>query len=270
MKRTLIFSLLVAGLLFGPLTAMALSPKEIVLKSDKLEDGESSVSEMTMILIDKNKNQRIRKMKGYRKDYGADKKSINFFMSPNDVRNTAFMSYEYDDEAKEDDNWLYMPSLRSVKRIAGGNKKDNFMGTDFTYNDMNGLKVEEWSYSMVKESDMVDGQDCWVIGAVPREDIASRVIRDTGYVKRLVWIRKDNFMAAQGRVWLKKGGKLKVMKAEEIKQVQGIWTAGKLTMQTLSKSGHFEHATILVFDNMKYNIGVDDSFFTTQRMEKGL
>ena len=222
-----------------------------------------------MPLIDKKNQTRVRTIKSFRKDYGDDKKSISFFLSPADVKNTASMGFDYEDEAKEDDNWLYLPALRKVKRIASSNKKDSFMGTDFTYHDMNGLKVGEWEYQMVKDSDMIDGQDCWVIGSMPRKDIAEEVIKDTGYTKRLVWIRKDNFVVVQGKVWVKKGNKIKVLKASDIKQIQGIWTVGKLEMSTYA-GDQKEHSTVLSFDNTVYNQGVDDNTFTTSRMEKGL
>ena len=179
------------------------------------------------------------------------------------------MGFDYDDEAKEDDNWLYLPALRKVKRIASSNKKDSFMGTDFTYHDMNGLRVSDWSYQMVKESVTLDGQECWVIGSVPRKDIKAAVIKDTGYVKRLVWVRKDNFMVVQGKVWLKKSGKLKILKASDIKQVQGIWTVGKLEMSTYARKKR-AHSTVLLFENTVYNKGVDDQLFSTSTMEKGL
>jgi len=266
MKKLLISMMLTAVL---TLPAMALTPKEIVEKSDKVDDGETSISDTTMIMIDKRNKQRVRKIKGFRKDYGEDKKSISVFLSPAEVKNTTFMSFDWDDDNQEDDNWLYLPALRKVKRIASGNKKDSFMGTDFTYHDMNGLKVSEWEYRMIKDSVEVAGHETWLVGAVPRKDIAKAVIKDTGYTKRLLWIRKDNFLPVQGKVWLKRG-KYKVLKASEIKKIDGIWTTGKVEMSTFSKQKKRLHTTILLNDNVTYNKGVEDSLFTTTTMEKGL
>ena len=260
----------VALLLLWSLPLWALTPKEIVIKADQLDDGETSISELTMTLIDDKGQKRIRQMKGYRKDYPGETKSINFFMSPADVRNTALLSYDYDDDAKDDDNWLFLPALRKVKRIASGNKKDSFMGSDFSYHDMNGLKIEDWDYSMVKESEMVEGNDCWVIGSVPKKEVEKEVLRDTEYAKRLAWIRKDNYVVIRGKVWLTKGGRVKMLQARGVKQVQGIWTISELEMSTLDRQGAVEHSTILKFDNIKYNEGVENNLFTTQRMEQGL
>ncbi|MCP4753162.1 MAG: outer membrane lipoprotein-sorting protein [Proteobacteria bacterium] len=252
-----------------PVAAESLRPREIMQKVDDRDDGQTSSSEMTMVLIDRRGNKRVRQMKSFRKDFGKDTKSINFFLSPADVRNTTFLSYEWDDEDKEDDNWLYLPALRKVKRISSGNKKDSFMGSDFSYADMNGLELNEWDYTFKKENVKLDGHDCWVIEAVPKKEKRKKVINETGYLKSIVWVRKDIFMTVKSKSFVKKGKKIKYFTASEIEKVQGIWTAKKLTMIT-TKRKRKEHATVIVFNNMIYNKGVVDSMFTTQRMERGL
>ena len=260
-------------LIFGILPVLAysqsMSAYDVMKKVDKRDDGESSVSKMTMILIDRNGNQRVRQMEGYRKDYGEDTKTISFFLTPADVRNVAFLSYEWDDENKEDDNWLYLPAIGKPKRISSGNKKDSFMGSDFSYADMNGVELSEWDFKFLKESDMVDGRDCWVIEAVPKDAKMEKVVDETGYLKTISWVRKDNFMSVQGKMYVKKGKKIKFFTASDIEQIQGIWTAKKLTMVT-TKGNRKEHSTVLLFDDMVYNKGVEDNMFTVQRMERGL
>ncbi len=238
-------------------------------KSENVEDGETMISSMKMILIDRKKNQRVRVIKSFRKDYGEDKKSISFFLSPADVRNTASMAFDWDDPDKEDDNWLYLPALRKVKRIGAGNKKDSFMGSDFTYADMNRREISEYDYKILKKSVIVAGHDCWVIGSTAKKEFKSKTIKETGYLKSIGWIRKDNFMAVKTKIWVKKGKKIKYFKASDIVKVQGIWTAKKIEMKT-TKRKRLEHATVLLFDNIVYNKGVDDKMFTTQRMERGL
>lgn len=254
-----------------PLQSMAaeLTAAEVMDKVDNRDDGETSISEMTMVLIDKRKNKRIRKLKAFRKDYGKDVKSISFFLSPADVRNTSFLSYDWDDENKEDDNWLYLPALRKVKRISSGNKKDSFMGSDFSYADMNGMELSEWNYRFRKKSEMVNGVDCWVIEGVPKKEKRKKVITETGYLKTVAWVRKDIFLTVRSMLYVKKGKKIKYFIASDIKNIQGIWTVQKMTMKTTKKK-RTEHMTILMFDHMIYNKGVDDTLFSTQRMERGI
>ncbi len=250
-------------------SAATLSPKEIMQKVEDRDDGDTTINEMTMILIDRKGNQRVRQIKGFGKDYGKDSKSISFFLSPADVKNTAFLSYDWDDENKEDDNWLYLPALRKVKRISSGNKKDSFMGSDFSYADINGLEISEWDYEFLKESEKIDGIDCWVIQGVPVKSKRSKVIKETGYLKTVAWVRKDIFMSVKSKMYVKKGKKIKYYTATDIEKIQGIWTAKKLTMIT-TKQKRKEHSTVLIFKNIVYNKGVEDSLFTTQRMERGL
>jgi len=266
----LILGLLVA-LFFSPaaLTAAELTAREVIEKVDKRDDGDTRIADMTMILIDRKNNQRIRKIKSYSKDYGEDTKNISFFLTPADVRNTTFLSFDWDDPNKEDDNWLYLPALRKVKRISAGNKKDSFMGSDFSYADMNGMEIEEWNYKFLKKSVMIDGKDHWVIAGIPKKKFRKKVIKETGYLKSITWVRKDIFMSVKSKIWVKKGKKIKYFKALSLKKIQGIWTAEKVEMITTKRKKQ-EHATVLLLENTIYNKGVDDSFFTTQRMERGL
>lgn len=267
------FSLVIAFIISSMMPAVnhaaELTALEVMQKVDDRDDGETSTSEMTMILIDKRKNQRVRKLKAFRKDYGKDVKSISFFLSPADVRNTTFLSFDWDSEDKEDDNWLYLPELRKVKRISSGNKKDSFMGSDFSYADMNGMELSEWEYRFKKQSEMVDGFDCWVIEGVPKKEKRKKVISETGYLKTVSWVRKDSFLAVRSKLYVKKGKKIKYFIASKIEKIQGIWTVRKMTMKTTKKK-RMEHMTVLMFDNLVYNKGVDDSLFTTQRMERGI
>jgi len=270
-----VFLILLGALAIGmmlnnaPISAKELTAAEVMKKAEDRDDGDSSVSEMTMILIDRRGNQRVRKMKGYRKDYGKDSKSINFFLSPADIRNTAFLSYDWDDENKEDDNWLYLPALRKVKRISAGNKKDSFMGSDFSYADVNGLDTADWDFKFLKKSEDVGGHDCWVIEALPKKSKRKKVIDETGYLKSISWVRKDNYVTVKGKMYVKKGKKIKYFTAANIEKNQGIWTVKKLSMVT-TKGKRKEHATVIQFDNIVYNQGVGDDLFTTQRMERGL
>ncbi len=251
-------------------SSLALTAREIVQKADERYDGESAVSDTIMILIDAKGNQRVRNIKGFDKDYGKDKKSIIFFLSPADVRNTAFLSFDWDDQNKEDDSWLYLPALQKVKRIASGKKSGSFMGSDFTYSDMNGIEINDWKYKFGKnESEIIDGHDTWVVIGKPKKDRKQRVIKETGYIKSQVWIRKDIFMVVRGKFWVKKGKKVKYLTIKDISKVNDIWTAHEMIMKTTQK-GKTKHSSIIKLKNIEYNKGVDDSLFATQRMERGI
>ncbi len=179
------------------------------------------------------------------------------------------MSYDWNDTEKEDDSWLYLPALQKVKRIASSDQSGSFMGSDFTYSDINGMEIEDWQYSFVKENDNLNGVDTWVIQGLPKSGLKDKVINETGYLKSMMWIRKDNYMLIKGKYWVKEGKKIKYFKAADIKKVGDIWTAHELTMITTVK-GKVDHSSVLKFSNVVYNKTIDDSSFTTRRMERGL
>jgi len=246
-----------------------LTPDQVMEAVDNREDGNTLMSDTQMILIDKNKNKRIRSIKNIRKDFGPDTKGILFFLSPADVRNTAYMSFEWEAQGKEDDSWLYLPALGKVKRIAPGDKSSSFMGSDFSYSDINGMEIMDWAYAFAKESFDLNGVETWVVSGRPKPEVRDRVAKETGYSKVLIWIRKDNFLVAKAKYWVTKGKKIKYFKAENIRNIDGIWTPLKLTMVTTEK-GKTTHSTVLLISNVQYNTQVKDAYFTPRSMEQGL
>ena len=86
--------------------------RSIMEKVDARDDGDNQTSDMEMILIDKNDKQRARTIKTFGKDKGEDKLKLMFFLEPADVKDTAFLTYDYDDPEKDDDQWMYLPALR--------------------------------------------------------------------------------------------------------------------------------------------------------------
>ena len=116
--------------------AFSLTAFEIMSKVDARYTGESAVSTTRMILIDKKDRKRTREIEIFSKDYADVDKSISFFKSPGDVKGTAYMSFNWETPSKEDDSWLYLPALQKVNRIASSDRSGSFMGSDFTYTDI--------------------------------------------------------------------------------------------------------------------------------------
>ncbi|MBW2650208.1 MAG: outer membrane lipoprotein-sorting protein, partial [Deltaproteobacteria bacterium] len=174
-------------LLFATPCASADDPeaRAIMEKVDARDDGDNQISDMEMILIDKKGKERIRRIHTFSKDKGEDTLKLMFFQHPADVKDTAFLTYDYDDPDKDDDQWLYLPALRKTKRIASTDKSVSFMGSDFTYSDMTSRNLEDYDYSFYekgKEKE-VNGVKTWVIWSVPR---SKDVIEETGYEKSLL------------------------------------------------------------------------------------
>ena len=273
MKKTISLILIVffAVVLTGfPQTGTAqMTAVEVVEKMDNRDDGDTVNSDTLMVLLDKNNKKRIRTIKNIRKDYGKDSKGIIFFLSPADVRNTAYMSFDFDSIEKEDDTWLYLPALQKVKRIASSDKSGSFMGSDFSYSDINGIAIDDWDYTFARENSLSKGKDTWVVQGIPKPNTRERVLDETGYLKTMMWIKKDNFMLVKAKYWVQKGKKIKYFQASEIKKIDNIWTACEMTMITTSR-GKVEHTSLLKFSNIHYNTPIKDTYFTTRSMERGL
>lgn len=260
---------LAASLLVQPVQAAELTPLEIMQQVDERYDGDSAIADYTMVLIDRRERQRVRNLKIYSKDYGADIKTLSLFESPADIRGTAYLNFDWDDASRDDDSWLYLPALQRVKRIATSDTSDSFLGSDFTYADINGLELEWYDYRFVNESEMVDEFDCWVIEAVPKPEFRERAEEATGYSKLQSWIRKDNFVQLRGQVWELRGNRVKFFTASEIQLIDDIWTVGRLQAIT-TRNGQQEHASVLQINSIQYNVDVTDDLFTTESMERGL
>ena len=262
---SLIIMLLILGLMPCAGWAEDLKARQIMEKVDARDDGDNQVSDMEMILIDKNGKKRVRKIRAFSKDKGEDTRRLMFFIEPADVEDTAFLTYDFDQSDKDDDQWIYLPALNKTKRIATSDKSGSFMGSDFTYSDMTKRALDDYDYTLLKEVKVRDA-DTWLIQAVPR---TKEVIDRTGYTKSVFYVQKDNFMVIRGVHWVKKGKRLKYMDVKKLERIDGIWVATEMHMTT-RKGKTKLHKTIMTFENVRFNQGIKEDFFSIRRMEKGL
>ena len=261
-----VFSLLFTGAFVFPEKAHALSAREIMEKVNERDDGDRSISEMEMILIDKKGKKRIRKIKTYGREIGKDSQSLMFFLTPADVKNTGFLTFDYDESGKDDDQWLYLPALRKTKRIAAGDKSGSFMGSDLNYSDMSSPDLDLYDYTLMKETKVKD-EKVWQIKAVPKNDDEAD---KSGYSKSVIFILQDKFMMTRAVRWVYKKKRNKYFDARKIENIDGIWISTELHVTT--KSGKKTlHKTILNQKNIKFNQQeVNEDLFTIRRLEKGL
>jgi hypothetical protein len=238
--------------------------RNIMEKVDARDDGDNQTSNMEMILIDKRGNQRVRKLASFSKDKGEDKYRLMFFQRPADVKDTAFLTWDYDDPDRDDDQWLYLPALRKTKRIASSDQSGSFMGSDLNYSDMTDRNLADYDFFYKKELD-VKGVKAWLIESIP---VSKKVIKETGYTKSLLIVRQDNYFVIRAVHWVKDGGYLKYFDVKTLEQIDGIWVATEIHV-TKKKGKKLVHKTVLKLDNVKFNQELDFDVFTVRRMEKG-
>lgn len=270
MKRSL--------LLFSPLLALTLStasiamaegdatdPRWIMEQVDARDDGDNMAVDSLMILIDKNANERKREMKIFSKDKGRDTLKLIYFSAPADVKDTGFLTFDYYSGEQDDDQWLYLPDLRKTKRIATSDKSSSFMGSDFSYADMTRRVVDEWNYKLLKE-DSVEGHKVWLVEATPvSEEVEDRY----GFKRSILYVRQDIFMAIRAIHVMQEGNKVKYMEVKQLDQIDGIWVASERWMKT-TKNKQTLHRTKMVWNNVRFNQDIDESFFSIRQLEKGL
>lgn len=238
--------------------------REIMQQVEDRDDGDNRVNDMLMVLIDKNGDKRVRKIHTLTKDFGPDTHRIMFFLHPPEVEDTGFLTYDYDDPDKDDDQWLYLPALHKTKRIATDDKSSSFMGSDLNYADMTSRDLEDYDYTLVKEMDD-RGHRVWLIQALPR---TPEVIDETGYEKSLLLVRQDNFVVVRAVHWVRDGGYLKYFDVRTLEKIEGIWVGTELLV-TKKKGKATVHSTILRLENLSFDNDLEPGDFTVRRLEKG-
>jgi len=257
-SKLTIMTLIVAIVI--PVTGFAqLTGQQIMQKADDVDKGKSRKTEMKMKLINKRGAERERVLTSKSADYENVTKSIMFFNAPADVKGTGFLTWDNDVSSKDDDRWLYMPAMKKTRRISGSSaKKEYFMGSDFTYEDMGNRNVNDDTHKLLRE-EVVDGQKCWVIESKPKNS-------DHIYSKVISWIRQDAYVATKVEFYDKMGSLQKTLMVSEIKKVDGFWTSHKMHMMNHQRN----HQTIITINSIEYNIDVDETTFTVNALEKGM
>jgi len=251
------------------LAASDLTARQVMERVDAVVDGDTRVADFTMVLIDRRDRQRSRELTIYAKDFDADTRTLSVFDSPADISGTAYLNHDWQDPDRDDDSWLYLPAMQRVRRIASSDTSDSFMGSDFTYADINGIEIDWFDYRFVNESEDVDGQDCWVIEATPKATMKDKAEDATGYSRLQVWIRKDNFIQAQAQAWELRGNRIKYFSASDIREVEGIWTTHRQQAIT-TRNGRQEHASVLQLNSIEYNTPVADDYFAPESLQRGV
>lgn len=229
-------------------------PREIAQKAYDRDDGQDSWAEVEMSLIDSDGSSKVRKVIMAAKDFGELTKRYIKFTEPAVISGTAFLAIErYEDR---DEQFLYLPSVRRVRRIAGDQKDRSFVNTDFTYEDLERRKVERDEFKLLGDGSHL-GRSAWLLERRAKEE------DDSQYERSVSWIDKSAFIVLKSEMY-KQGNLVKRMEAHELKKIDGIWTITDVTMHDLV-SNHKTKNRIL---NIKYNKGVPDDVFTQKYLEK--
>jgi outer membrane lipoprotein-sorting protein len=168
------------------LNLFALSNQEVANKCEAVMNGfKDSSSHMKMTLINANNQKRTRQMKMILLEKESGNKSLMTFLSPADVKGTKFLNYEHIN--KDDDQWLYLPALKRVKRIASKNKSGSFMGSEFSYEDLSSFSAKKYTFSGEAKEETIDNIKYYINERIP-------VSKNSGYTKQISWVDAKTFL----------------------------------------------------------------------------
>ena len=235
-----------------------LSSDAIVERSRNRIKADTTSTRSKMILTAKNGAVTERVMDQYsKKDSKGSNRAIIVFQDPASVRGTRFLTIE--NPGKDNDQWIFLPSLGKVRRIAASEGSGSFMGTDFSYDDISSVdrNVNMDTHKTLRE-EKHNGKDCYVIESTPKD-------ASYQYSKMIQWIDKENFVPHKVELYDKRGGQAKLLEILELREVQGRLAIMVTRMTTLAAGT----STSLNVQALKYDDPIPEGVFTTNYLETG-
>lgn len=269
-RGILIASLLGVGFVTVSMDSKAaepLSAQEVMQKVDSVDEGKHLISHIKMTMINKKGDTRTREAVTYRKNFDEERRTFLVFKNPSNVEGTSFLTYDYSIASKDDDQWLYLPSLRKVRRISSSDRGDYFLGTDFTYEDIKKSgKVElndfDFSHQGRENIAVNDAQiDAIKIEATPKNKALKKAL---GFGNSTIWVNPENWIIVKIHYEDRKGRALRTYTANDIRKVEGVWSKHVLEV-TNHKTGHFSRFEL---SDLDYNTAIADKRFNKRAMKK--
>ncbi|MDD2941558.1 MAG: outer membrane lipoprotein-sorting protein [bacterium] len=252
-----VITLFVIGLV-APVQAedFGITGEELARRVYDRNDGSDAAGRMQMSLVSSSGKETVREMEVFIKDYEKRQKRLVRFLSPASIKGTGLLSSEL--ESGETEQFLYLPALRRVRRVAGEQKDRNFANSDFTYEDLEGRRDVELDTHRVVGREKLLGYNCLKLESVPRDSSKSE------YSKRITWVMGDTYLILRTDFYNKKGEPSKRLNVERIEEIQNIWTHRLSVMTDLQSN----HQTKLKLLDISYDTGVDDGIFSKRYLEK--
>ncbi len=265
MQHTLLTSTLVAAILMTPLTqSLAATPSDnpgfaVAARSDRSDIGfrESEV-DLKMILRNAAGQESTRTLRIAtleKENEAVGDKSLVLFETPRDIEGTALLSHAKILDA--DDQWLYLPALKRVKRISSSNKSGPFVGSEFAFEDFTSLELNKFDYTYLFVEPCGDLK-CDVVQRTPRYD-------NSGYTKQIAWIDQTDFQIRKVAFYDRRGDLLKELELADYRRYpNGVWRPHRLTMRNVQTNKQ----TDLVYGDYRFQVGLSESDFNKGRLSR--
>lgn len=257
MKRLLLILALLLVPIPGHAEPRAPSPDQIVLgvlESDPwgMTKGEIKAS---AILTDKRGSKRELAFVAASKRHDPPlSKSIVRFSAPPDLAGAGFLQIQHRDG--EDDRYLFLPALKRARRISGNLRGSAFMGTDFSFADLDRRDLRD-SQARLIGSEKIGSATCYIVNVIPRRT-------DSQYSHMELWVRTDNFLILRNKMYDKANVLMKTFEAREVRRVSGNWFISKSVMT----DHKHDHSTLLILQSIIVNTELPDEEFSVRALEK--
>ena len=224
----------------------ALSGRQILDEVSKRHDSPYELEIQRMILIDKSGNEETREMHRYKREIDTNEsRYVSVFLAPSGVKGVSLLTWQHKDSA--DDQWLYLPAYgKKMKRIAKGGRKNYFMGTDYTFEDLVSEARDKFNYERLADEEL-EGIKAFVVKAVATDP---ELAKETGYSFRKLWITQDNFLVVRIDFYDKRERLLKRQtNSEPVNVKDSLWRSNKSVME------HFDnqHKTITEISSRSFD-----------------
>lgn len=229
----------------------------IAQEADKRDIGFTSyTSAIKMTLKNRQGQESVREIRSKTLEVANDgDKSLTIFDKPRDIQGTALLSFTHKEGA--DDQWLYLPALKRVKRISSNNKSGPFMGSEFAYEDITSQEVEKYTYKFIRD-DNLDGMDVFVFERYP-------VDKKSGYTRQIVWMDKAEYKERKVEYFDRKNSQLKTLVISGYKKFKDkYWRSGDMYMEN-HQTGKSTH---LAQTNYNFDVELNDRDFDKNSLKR--
>lgn len=231
---------------------------EIAREAERRDNGwNDSESTLTMILRNRHGDESKREIRGKSLEVQGDgDKTLTIFDTPKDVKGTAFLNFTH--KVDDDEQWLFLPALKRVKRIASRNKSGSFMGSEFAYEDIASQEIEKYSYKWLRD-EIYQGRDCFIVESYPVDK------KYSGYTRLVSWIDKAEYRNWKIEYYDRKKSHFKTLTFKNYKQyLSKYWRPDEMNMVNHQNG----KSTQLIWNSYQFRTGLTESDFTKNSLKR--
>jgi len=239
-------------LLFTCVPIAAEDAERIMRESDRRQQVKSQTYDGQLEVTDPGGKVFKKSWRMFREGSGSASKVLVRFSAPPEVDGVGLLILARSNAP--DDQWMYTPAIRRDRRISMQDRSARFMGTDFSYEDMEQRDIDEYAYELLGE-EIREGQPCWKIRARAKNPGQSQ------YSWSDIRVRKDNYLVIFVEMYIKETLR-KVLELTDVAQIQSVWTAQLLRMKDLQRGG----STVMRLQNTRYGESFPADFFSLRTL----